>query len=263
MGQVDGNPIFTIDFDLVGHELLVHALDGESISFPLAGRSVASFYSRTMDTLGAIGVKVHIEHPHPFDLADASRPFEDDTEHAAYDPAKVMRYWQTLSQVNLLLEEFAEGFAGKVSPVHHFWHTFDIAHTRFGDRQIEQGRDVDPVTREAYSREVISFGFWFGDDQLREPAFYSYTTPEPAGLTEEPLRPEGLATWRARGGSHLAVLPLADLEDSPDRKATALDFYESAYQAGARRAGWDLDGLSCPHGITDPVISHHTASLGG
>lgn len=254
MGQVDGNPIFAIDFDFVGHELVVCALDGERITFPLPNRSVASFYQRTMDALADIGVKVHIQHPHPFDLPDSRRAFEDDTEHAAYDPAKVTRYWQTLSQVNLLLEEFAAGFRGKVSPVHHFWHTFDIAHTRFGERIVDEGRDIDPVTREAYSQEVISFGFWFGDDQIPEPAFYSYTAPEPAGLADEPLRPDGLASWQTRHGSHLAVLPLAALRDCQDRRAAALEFYESAYQAGARRAGWDVERLASPHGITDPVL---------
>jgi hypothetical protein len=265
MGQVDGNPIFTIDFDFVGHNLVVAALDGETISFPLAGRSVASFYERTMDALKAIGVKVHIEHPHPFDLPDARRPFEDDTEHAAYDPAKVMRYWQTLSQVNLLLEEFAEGYCGKVSPVHHFWHTFDIAHTRFGEphSEIDQSPATDPVTREAYSRPAISFGFWFGDNQLAEPAFYSYTAPEPAALADAPLTPAGRARWQERAGSHLAILTLNDLKDIRDRKGAALDFYESAFRAGASQAGWNMDGLASPHGVTDPVMRHHTARFGG
>jgi hypothetical protein len=254
MGLVDGNPVFTIDFDLVGHELVVQALDGETISFPLAGQSVAAFYRRTLDALRAIGVAVHIEHPHPFDLPDAARPFEDDTEHAAYDAARVTRYWQLLSQVNLVLEEFAAGFSGKVSPVHHFWHTFDIAHTRFGDRRVDQPPENDPVTREAYSREVISFGFWFGDPDMPEPAFYSYTAPEPAGLADEPLRPDA-ARWVPRGASHLAVLPLSAIQASQDRRGSVLGFYESAYQAGARKAGWDIDRFACPGGVTDPQLA--------
>src|SRR5262249_47409066 len=98
------------------------------------------------------------------------------------------------------------GFSGKVSPVHHFWHTFDIAHTRFADRRVDQSPQVDRVTREAYSREVISFGFWFGDEQFTEPAFYSYTAPEPTGLVDEPRRPRSgfrsaAATWRSSGTS--------------------------------------------------------------
>jgi hypothetical protein len=259
MGLVDGNPIFTIDFDFVGHNLVVQGLDGEAVSFPLAGQSVASFYRRTLDALGTLGVTVHIDHPHPFDLPDAARPFQDDTEHAAYDPAQVTRYWQLLSQVNLILEEFASTFSGKVSPVHHFWHTFDIAHTRFSDRRVDQPAGVDPVTREAYSREVISFGFWFGDTSMPEPAFYSYTAPEPSDLTDGRLLPDA-ARWTPRGGSHLAVLPLHAVQDSPDRRGAILDFYESAYRAGATRAGWDIDRLASPHGITDPKLAPSPAS---
>jgi hypothetical protein len=159
-----------------------------------------------------------------------------------------------LSQVNLVLEEFAAAFSGKVSPVHHFWHTFDIAHTRFSDRQVPQPPQADPVTREAYSREVISFGFWFGDETFPEPAFYSYTAPEPEGLADEPLRPRA-AKWTARNGSHLAVLRYDDARTEADPRATVLAFYESAYQAGGRLAEWDVARLSCPGGITDPHLS--------
>jgi hypothetical protein len=251
MGLTDGNPIFTIDFDFVDHRLLVAAGDGRTVSFPLYGRSVAAFYRDTLDALRAVGVAVSIDRPTPFDLPDAGRPFSEDTEHASYDPLWATRYWQILSQVNLVLEEFAAGFAGKVSPVHHFWHTFDIAHTRFSPRKIAQPADADPVTREAYSREVISFGFWFGDDTFPEPAFYSYTAPEPDGLTGERLRPQ-TAEWIAPNGRHLAVLRYDDARAEPDPRAAVLAFYESAYQAGARHAGWDIAGLASPGGITDP-----------
>jgi hypothetical protein len=138
--------------------------------------------------------------------------------------------------------------------VHHFWHTFDIAMTRFAHRHIDQPRTVDSVTREAYSREVISFGFWFGDENFPEPAFYSYTAPEPDGLDSEPLRPS-MGSWIVSRGSHLAVLRYDDARTQPDPRATVLDFYESAYQAGARRAGWDIDRYACLGGITDPHAS--------
>ena len=217
---------------------------------------MASFQDQTPQALAGLGITVAIAHPHPFDLPDADRPFADDTTHASYDPAWASRYWQVLSQVNLLLEEFAARFSGKVSPVHHFWHTFDIAHTRFADRHVDQPATADPVTREAYSREVISFGFWFGDDRFAEPAFYSYTAPEPAGLAEEPLEPAA-AWWDPRDGSHLAVLRYDDARASDDPRARVLDFYESAYQAGARLAGWDVQRLACPGGITDPQLRPH------
>jgi Family of unknown function (DUF5996) len=253
MGQADGNPIFTIDFDFVEHQLRASTVDGRAVSFPLYGQSVASFYRTLLDALSSLNVLVSIDHPWPFDLPDADRPFRDDTDHAAYDPAWVTRYWQVLSQVNLVLEEFAARFSGKVSPVHHFWHTLDIAHTRFSDRRIDQPPQADPVTREAYSREVISFGFWFGDDTFPEPAFYSYTAPEPEGLEREPLQPT-TAKWVEQKGSHLAVLRYDDARDEPDPHAAVLAFYESAYQAGARLAGWDIDRLACPGGITDPQL---------
>jgi hypothetical protein len=262
MGLLDGGPIFTIDFDYVAHRLVVSATDGRTTSFPLYGQSVASFYDATMRALGSIGVRVDIEHPWPFDLPDSGRPFDHDDEHAAYDQAAVLRHWQLLSQVNLVLEEFAQRFSGKVSPVHHFWHTFDIAHTRYGDRHVPQSPETDPVTREAYSREVISFGFWFGDESMTEPAFYSYMAPEPDGLTREPLRPRA-ARWSGRPGHQLAVLSLGDVRASADRHATVLDFYESTYQAGARLTGWDIAALASPGGVTDPYGKPRTqARLG-
>ncbi|MEV4379286.1 DUF5996 family protein [Streptosporangium sp. NPDC049644] len=253
MGQADGNPIFTIDFDFVGHQLLVTELDGRATSFPLYGQSVASFYHRVMLALAELDVQVDLDRPWPFDLPDSGRPFVEDTEHAAYDPVMVIRYWQVLSQVNLVLEEFASGFSGKISPVHHFWHTFDIACSRFSERRVDQPPSVDSVTREAYSREVISSGFWFGDDAFPEPAFYSYTAPEPEGLENEPLRPEA-AEWIEQRGGHLAVLRYDDARSAADPRVAALAFYESAYQAGARRAGWDIARLACPGGITDPQL---------
>lgn len=155
-----------------------------------------------------------------------------------------------LSQVNILLEEFAGRFSGKTSPVHHFWHTFDIALTRFADTVVDQPASNDPVTREAYSREVVSSGFWFGDPSTPQPAFYSYTSPEPDGLAEAAL-PAG--AWLERGSSHLAVLPYDDVRAAPDRRALVLDFYEAAYRAGASRAGWDVAKYACPGGVTDPV----------
>ena len=256
MGQVDSNPVFAIDFDFVDHQLRIHTLDGRTESFPLGGQSVASFHRNLFEALDRFGIKASIAIPRPFDLPDADRRFADDTEHASYDPAWAGRYWQVLSQVNLLLEKFAARFSGKISPVHHFWHTFDIAHTRFSDRQVDQPSTADPVTREAYSREVISFGFWFGDDRFPAPAFCAYTAPEPAGLAEEPLQPAA-AWWDPRNGSHLAVLRYDDARAPSDPRGSVLGLYESAYQAGARLAGWDIGRLASLGGITDPWLRPH------
>jgi hypothetical protein len=253
MGQADGNPVFTIDFDFVDHHLVLTTLEGSAISFPLLGESVASFQARTLNALAALGVHVDIGIPRPFDLPDGGRPFAEDREHAAYDPAHANRYWRVLSQVALVLEEFAAGFSGKVSPVHHFWHTFDIAHSRFSGRQIEQPPQVDPVTREAYSGELVSFGFWFGDNAFPHPAFYSYTAPEPETLAGEPLIPAS-AQWVVRNASHLAVLPYDAARAESDPRAAVLAFYESAYQAGAGSADWDIPRFACPGGRTDPQL---------
>lgn len=252
MGLVDGNPIFTIDFDFVDHQLRAATLDGRQVSFPLYGQSVASFYRATLDALAALGVEGRIDKPYPFDLPDAARAFADDTAHAAYDPAWVTRSWQVASQVGMLLEEFAQRYSGKVSPVHYFWHTFDLAHTRYAERRVDQPPDVNRVVREAYSREVISFGFWFGDEAVPEPAFYAYAAPEPDGLADELLQPR-TADWAPQHGNHLALLRYSHVRAADDPRAAVLDFYESAYQAAARRASWEIDQLACPAGITDPV----------
>ncbi len=119
---------------------------------------------------------------------------------------------------------------------------------------------VDPVTREAYSREVISFGFWFGDESFPEPAFYSYTAPEPERLAEAELQPEA-AEWVARNNSHLAVLRYGHVRAERDSRGLVLAFFESAYQAGAQCAGWDISRLACPGGVTDPTAAHATTRV--
>jgi hypothetical protein len=247
------DPTFAVDFDFLEHRLVVTALDGRTVSVELPGKSVADFHSEVLRALETVGADpALLERAHPFDLPDAHRPFAEDTEHASYDPDAVTRYWQVLSQVNLVLEEFAGRYSGKTSPVHHFWHTFDIAMTRFADTEVDQPATHDPVTREAYSREVISFGFWFGDPSFPEPAFYSYTAPEPDAVAEQPLPPA--ARWLERSGSHLAVLSYDAVRAAPDRHAEVLEFYEAAYQAGASRAGWDIARYACIDGVTDPQL---------
>jgi hypothetical protein len=232
--------VFTIDFDFVDHRLVVNSLSGVASSFALPGLSVAAFHERLMAVLGVLGVHPDIRAV-PFGLAD-STPFAEDHAHVEYDRASVLRYWQVLSWVSLVLEEHAGRCLAKTSPVHHFWHTFDLAVTRFSDRVVPQGPGVDSVTREAYSHEVISAGFWFGDTDYPAPAFYSYTAPEPEGLADDPLVPS-TARWIPSRGAHLAVLPYEDVRTAADPVAAVLAFLESAYLAGARRAGWDVERL--------------------
>ena len=254
MGLVDGNPVFTVDLDFVRHRLLASNLHGEVVSFPLQGHSVSSFYLRFQSALDALGVDGGIARATPFDLPDTGRPFVEDHEHATYVPEHATKYWRILSRVNLLLEEFAAGFSGKTSPVHHFWHTFDLALTRFSQLPVHQPEEAGGLVREAYSREVTSFGFWFGDDDVPEPCFYAYAAPEPEGLIEEPLNPAS-AEWVSSGSGHLALLRYAHAREQPDPYAAVLEFWESAYRAGASRLGWDIEALACPGGITDPHLA--------
>jgi hypothetical protein len=137
------------------------------------------------------------------------------------------------------LEEFAGWYCGKSSPVHVFWHSFDLATSRFSGTRAQARSGVDPVTAEAYSHEVISFGFWAGDSTNPFPAYYSYIAPEPLGLRGQPLFPQR-AEWAAQGSGSLAVLRYDDVRGAPDPKATLLGFLQSAYEAGASLAGWDL-----------------------
>ncbi len=151
------------------------------------------------------------------------------------------RFHSILVAVDDIFEEFRGRFIGKSTPVHLFWHSFDLALTRFSGKAATAREGAGMVEREAYSHEVISFGFWFGDANVPAPAFYSYTAPEPDGLAEEPLTAPG--TWQEANGSHMALLMYDDARTSDDPKRMVMDFLESAYQAGAKRAGWDVSGF--------------------
>ena len=252
MWSAGRDAIFAIDLDLVAHDLQINHLDGRRVSIPLTGQSVASFHDRTHEALQGLGIEVSVPRDTPFDLPDSGRPFGQDAEHDIYDPVAVNTYWRVLSQVSLILELFSAGYSGKVSPVHHFWHTFDIAVTRFSDRRIDFSPDVDSVTREAYSREVISAGFWFGDSQ---------TPSRPSIPTRRPNR------WRCRSAAAAGVRELAvprirspggaALRRRPRCRGSGGDdagLLESAYQAGARLAGGTPLVRRVSGGITDPVL---------
>ena len=233
-----GRVTFEISFDLLSNRLVVATGEGGGFSFALDELPVAVFYRRLIDGLGALGLHVSINTT-PFDLDD-EHPLDENFAHRTCDRDHVGRYARVLGQVDQAFKEFAGGFNGKQSPVHLYWHSFDLAVTRFSGRRAPRSEGVDAVTREAYSHEVISFGFWPGDRNLRQPAFYSYTAPEPQGLTGRPLRPEG-ASWAPEGGT--ALLMYEDVRKSESPKETLLDFLESAYQAGAGTAGWDVEDL--------------------
>jgi hypothetical protein len=238
---------FSIDFDFIDHQLVLRTDRGQVGSFALEdGLSVAAFDNRFHDLLASGGVDVAIRE-RPFGVP-MTTPFLEDDEHATYQAEYVERFWRILGWVDHVLTEYAGWFCGKSSPVHLFWHSLDLALTRFSGRRAPSLAGADPVTQEAYSHEVISFGFWAGDDNVGEAAFYSYTAPEPDGLRDQPLLPAD-AHWVEQGTGSLALLPYDTVRASSDPRATLLGFLESAYQAGAELAGWDRDGLtssSCP-----------------
>lgn len=235
-----GGALVEIAFDLLDHTLVVSTSAGERRSIPLAGLSVAAFYERLRDALGELGVEAHIL-ARPYDHASKT-PFPEDHAHAAYDGDAVTRYWHALRQINAVFEVFRGRFVGKATPVHLFWHSFDLAYTRFSGKAapMEGGTRAD---REAYSHEVISFGFWAGDDSMPAPAFYGYAYPEPAGLRDEKLAPDA-ARWAEQRGGSMALLMYDDLRRAADPNGTLLAFLESAYQGAARRAGWPVAELA-------------------
>jgi hypothetical protein len=239
---------FQIDFDFLDHRLLVTTAEGQTESFDLTdGLSVAAFDDQLHTALSRLGVDVAIRES-PFGIA-ITTPFPEDRDHASYDPEAVQRFWRILDWSDTVLEEFAGWYCGKTSPVHLFWHSLDLAVTRFGGKRAPAMPDADPVTQEAYSHEVVSFGFWAGDPKVRQPTYYSYTAPEPDGLRERALSPEG-ATWSELASSSLAVLPYEAVRTAADPKAALLAFLESAYQAGASASGWDMEDLRsswCPN----------------
>jgi hypothetical protein len=169
-------------------------------------------------------------------------PFPDDRDHASYQPEYVEAYWHALARIEQVFNEFAGWFGGKSSPVHLFWHSLDLAVSRFCGRPAPVDEGADAVTREAYREELISSGFWPGDVNVPEAAFYSYTYPEPEGLRDQPLAPEA-ARWAEQGSGSLALLPYDVVRESADPRATLLAFLESAYDAGAGLRGWDVRAL--------------------
>lgn len=230
---------FTVDFDFVEHALVIRTSRGDQQRFPLQdGLSVAQFYTQFFAALDTLGIDVTI-HAVPFDHK-STIPFAQDETHNSYDPDAVHRYWQVLMRVDAILKAFAARFTGKASPVHLFWHSFDLAMTRFSGEPAPALPDADPVTQDAYSHEVISFGWWAGDPHNPFPAFYSYTYPEPDNLPDQPLQPDA-AYWQTSERGSLALLKYEDMRASDDPTQAALDFYESAYRAGCMCAGWDIE----------------------
>ena len=233
--------IFEIEFDFIDHQLRIACSDGAAKTLPLRPQTVADFYAEVMAGLRELGIEIKI-WTMPVEVPDPIR-FEEDTVHASYDPEYANRCWRALMKMDDVLKEFRARFIGKVSPVHFFWGSFDLAVTRFSGRPAPPREGADLITREAYSHEVISHGWWPGSKDM-EAAFYSYTTPEPAGLvdtvSEGKIRPA--ETFYSAEMKEF-FLPYDAVRSSASPETALMDFCQTTYEAGANLAGWDRTAL--------------------
>ena len=234
---------FTIDFDFLTHRLVMTTTGGEQGGFALQPQSVAEFYSRLMAELTRLGITVHI-YPKPNELPVAV-PFPEDDKSRPYDRDAVHRFWLALSHADRVLTQFRARFLGKCSPVHLFWGAMDLAFTRFSGRTAPMHPGGVPnlpdyVTRESYSHEVSSCGFWSGTAPIDYPAFYAYAYPQPTGFADAAIRPDG-AFFSPDFGEF--ILPYERVRDSESPDDTLLEFLESTYAAAANLAHWDRAAL--------------------
>jgi hypothetical protein len=229
---------FEMEFDFIEHQLVVRCSDGTQSRIALVPRSVAEFYREVMRALDALGLKVKIWTT-PVEIPDPI-PFEKDEVHASYDAEYANRFWRLLVQASRVFEEFRARFTGKSSPVHFFWGSFDLAVTRFSGRRAPERVGADAITREAYSHEVISHGFWPGSGAIQAPAFYSYAAPEPAGLNQARIAPP--AAFYSKDLSEF-LLMYEDIRVAGAPGELLMQFLQSTYEAGATLANWDRAAL--------------------
>jgi hypothetical protein len=227
-----------VHFDFIDHRLSIESSDGRIVTMALAPQSVADFYKRFMAALGELGVNVRIwtvpcELPNPI-------PFERDYAHASYDAEAAHKFWRIVVWVDEIFKEFRGGFLGKASPVHFFWGSFDLAVTRFSGRKALERPGADSITREAYSHEVSSAGFWPGGGDIKGPAFYSYAAPEPAGFAEHRVRPSA-AFYHPHMKEFLLMYD--DVRAAASPKAALMEFLQSTYDAAADLGKWDRKSL--------------------
>ncbi len=234
---------FQLDFDFVAHELSIQTSDGGLSGLPLEPQSVASFYRRLMHEMGRLDLHVDI-HAKPNEVPDPVR-FDRDESHAAYDREFANRFWRILVQADRVFKLFRARFIGKCSPVHFFWGAADLAVTRFSGRQAPEHPGgipnlPDRVTREAYSHEVSSCGFWPGGGAVADPAFYSYAYPAPAGFSDATIKPA--AAFYSKDLREF-ILPYEAVRRAESPDDTLLEFLQSTYEAAANLAHWDRASL--------------------
>jgi hypothetical protein len=233
-----GKEMLEVEFDFVSHDLHFRHSNGMALTTPLRAQSVAEFYRDYQRSLAALGVTITI-HPVPVEIKDPI-PFAEDTQHADYDGEAANRFWRVLVRSDHIFDRFSSRFIGKISPVHFFWGSFDLAVTRFSGRPAPPREGADSITREAYSHEVISAGFWPGNGGFGDAAFYCYAAPTPIGLDKATILP---ATARYNTGLGEFILKYDDLraESSPDD--ALMEFLQSSYETASNLAGWDRRSL--------------------
>ena len=244
-----GDQLFELEFDFVRHRLQFRDSQSGEDFLPLEPQSVADFEERLFALLARHGIEAAI-HDLPNEI-EAPVPFSQDRIHASYDADAVQRFFRILMTTDRVLKQFRTGFLGKSSPVHFFWGSFDLAVTRFSGRPapLHPGgvpHLPDAVTREAYSHEVSSAGFWPGSDAYPEAAFYSYAYPAPPGFAEAQVAPDA-AFYDGNLGEF--ILRYEDVRRAPDPAAMLMTFLTSTYEAAARSGAWDRSSLECEMGI--------------
>ena len=233
-----GGRTFTMTFDFLAHELAIDTADGARTAIPLRPQTVAEFYRTLTGTLREMDLDTRI-WTMPVEVPEPIR-FEDDVTHRSYDPDAVGRIHEALLTIKPVFDAFRAEFIGKCSPLHFFWGSFDLAVTRFSGRRAPERPGADAVTRESYSREVISHGWWPGSGGVSEPAFYAYAAPEPDGFKTTAVQPA--AAFYSTEMS-IFVLPYEAVRTSPTPEADLRSFLKSTYETAATLARWDRTSL--------------------
>ena len=233
-----GDRAFELYFDLLRHQLVLETTDRLVKTMALEPRPVTEFYQGFMELLRSANIAVKIWKM-PVEISDPIA-FDQDRVHASYDRVAVEKFWRILLSVDAVFNQFRAKFIGKSSPVHFFWGSFDLAVTRFSGRRAPERPGADAITREAYSHEVSSVGFWPGGGNVQGAAFYSYAAPEPQGLKDEGARPHG-ATYDRQLSEFLLMYDDVRKAESPT--ATLLEFCQSTYEAAATLGKWDRSAL--------------------
>jgi hypothetical protein len=233
-----GNRAFEVSFDFLRHQLVLEASDGFLKALPLEPRPVADFYQEFMELLRSAEIEVKVWKM-PVEIPDPIA-FDKDRVHASYDRASVEKLWRILLSVDAVLNQFRARFAGKSSPVHFFWGSFDLAVTRFSGRRAPERQGADAMTREAYSHEVSSVGFWPGGGNVQGAAFYSYAAPQPQGFKDQRVRPDAAFYDRQLGEF---LLMYDDVRNVESPSASLLEFCQSTYEAAATLGNWDRGAL--------------------